>query len=387
MRHVLLPLILLFSTFTTSAFSDDDVKAVVHKWNELHNTHNLQVLSGLYSSEILFYGKNYTLQKCLAVKEKLLREGFQQEIISPITISYFSSGTIKCDFTKRNRVQKTVKEHLCYLLLKEIDGELKVTGESDLMSDERRNVHLDLGSKQINPQTKNYLLIGCLMLFAPFGYYWWKQKKTKHTREGLAEITTYHATPELAAKDEELKKLEADNLALIARVKEAVREELKNMTPTENLEKQKGNAFENFIVKKFDLTVFKLMEWRSDKYHEGRYAQTNHYPDMEWELNLAFAKKATFAVECKYRSVYYENGIKICEPYQLNNYRDYAHKHQVPVYILLGVGGEPAAPAELFIIPLQYMNNNYMSERELSTLKKRKTDGTFFYDSQTNQLS
>src|SRR5688572_8012371 len=135
MKNILLHVLFQFTCFTTLAASDHDVKIVVQKWNELHNTHNLQKFSALYSPEVLFYGKNYSVQKCLSVKAKLLGAGFQQDIISPLTITYFSSGTIKCDFTKRTRAKKTVKEHVCYLLLKEIDGELKVTGESDLVSD------------------------------------------------------------------------------------------------------------------------------------------------------------------------------------------------------------------------------------------------------------
>jgi hypothetical protein len=108
---------------------------------------------------------------------------------------------------------------------------------------------------------------------------------------------------------------------------------------------------------------------------------------MEWELQFPLSKKARFAVECKYRSRYQANTVEICKTYQLENYRAYELNHKVPVYILLGIGGGPSLPDELFVIPLKSMRNNWMSKTEVAPFKKTNTDDTFFYDSNMNHLS
>ena len=53
--------------------------------------------------------------------------------------------------------------------------------------------------------------------------------------------------------------------------------------------KAKGDAFEKFVVKNFDRKYFTLQEWRSDKYVDGIYAVSNHFPDLE--VTFTFRKK------------------------------------------------------------------------------------------------
>jgi hypothetical protein len=64
----------------------------------------------------------------------------------------------------------------------------------------------------------------------------------------------------------------------------------------------KGDAFEQFVVKNFDKAYFTLQEWRSDKYVDGIYPVSNHFPDLE--VIFTFKSKGfreAFAVECKWR--------------------------------------------------------------------------------------
>ena len=59
--------------------------------------------------------------------------------------------------------------------------------------------------------------------------------------------------------------------------------------------KQKGDDFEKFVVQRFDKKYFTLQEWRSDKYVDGVYAVSNHFPDLEINYKLGNIKDS-FAV-------------------------------------------------------------------------------------------
>ncbi len=151
--------------------------------------------------------------------------------------------------------------------------------------------------------------------------------------------------------------------------------------------KAKGDAFEKYVVKNFDTHYFTLQEWRSDKYVDGIYAVSNHFPDLE--VTFTFRKKnisETFAIECKWRKSYYRNGIEWAQDYQIKNYKEYADKLSIPVYVVIGVGGEPEKPNELFIVPLAEMNSNTISKSELRNYKKDLSDKKFFWDYENNKL-
>jgi len=151
--------------------------------------------------------------------------------------------------------------------------------------------------------------------------------------------------------------------------------------------KAKGDAFETFVVKNFSRKYFTLQEWRSDKYVDGIYAVSNHFPDLEVIFN--FKEKGineAFAIECKWRGYYYKNEIKWAENYQINNYKEYAEKLNIPVFVVIGVGGEPKMPEELFIVPLQEMKSNTITKSELANYKKDISDTRFFWDYEKNKL-
>jgi hypothetical protein len=151
--------------------------------------------------------------------------------------------------------------------------------------------------------------------------------------------------------------------------------------------KAKGDAFEKFVVRNFSRKYFTLQEWRSDKYVDGIYAVSNHFPDLEVIFN--FKEKGVneaFAIECKWRKNYYKNGIEWAQNYQIKNYKEYAEKLNIPVFVVIGVGGEPEEPEELFIVPLQEMKSNTISKSELANYKKDISDTRFFWDYEKNKL-
>src|SRR5438105_278046 len=100
MNKILLVLVSLTISLTTRADQKDDqintIKKTVYYWNDIHNTKSSDAFSTLYTSTVLFYGKYKGFSQCLSSKKAFLSDAYKQEIISPIIVNFYSSGTIKC---------------------------------------------------------------------------------------------------------------------------------------------------------------------------------------------------------------------------------------------------------------------------------------------------
>jgi hypothetical protein len=151
-------------------------------------------------------------------------------------------------------------------------------------------------------------------------------------------------------------------------------------------EHEKGEAFEKYVVQKFSRNLFKVKEWRGDKFVNGQYAETTTYPDLTLEFNFRDITQ-TFAVECKYRSDYYRDGIEWCKPYQLENYRHYAQRFRMPVFVVIGVGYSPYEPDELYVIPLKALHQTFVSRSFLKHYQKYNfQESNFYFDPQSLSL-
>lgn len=148
--------------------------------------------------------------------------------------------------------------------------------------------------------------------------------------------------------------------------------------------KAKGDAFESLIVKMFDTQYFTLHEWRGDKYVEGNYPVSNHFPDLEVIFNHK-GEKDQFAIECKWRKDYFKGGIEWAQGYQVSNYQNYAEGTGLPVYVVIGVGGQADNPKEMFLIPLQEIKYQTLYKSSLEPYR-RPADKNFFWDSESKKL-
>jgi hypothetical protein len=133
--------------------------------------------------------------------------------------------------------------------------------------------------------------------------------------------------------------------------------------------KQKGNEFEKFVVQKFNKKYFKIMEWAGDKYVNGIYAETTTQPDLRIKFTLHNLEKE-FAVECKYRSYYFKDGIDWAKDTQRSNYQNYSEDKGIITFVAIGVGGTADNPEELFIVPLQELKSDFISKSDLMPFKK-----------------
>ena len=118
---------------------------------------------------------------------------------------------------------------------------------------------------------------------------------------------------------------------------------------TMNDELLKGREFEDHVLELLgvaDNDKLTLKEWRGDKSLPGIYPEGNSNPDMVLEYN-----GKPFAIECKWRSHMPEDLSKeLLPPARATLFVRFAKEHHMPVFILLGIGGLPCDPDELYIM-------------------------------------
>ncbi|MGN0225030.1 MAG: hypothetical protein ACI4A7_02985 [Prevotella sp.] len=132
----------------------------------------------------------------------------------------------------------------------------------------------------------------------------------------------------------------------------SVRQRISAITMPEKM--LKGREFEDYVIEELlhigsTGSDAKLIEWRSDKSLEGVFPETNRLPD----LVVSFKRKKKVALECKWRrtilkSVYNE----LITNEKDDIFKQYSTENGIDVWYIIGVGGEPSAPEELYLIPL-----------------------------------
>ena len=138
---------------------------------------------------------------------------------------------------------------------------------------------------------------------------------------------------------------------------------------TMNDEVLKGREFEDYVVNFFDLPNNKkltLKEWRGDKSLPGVYPESNSAPDFVFEYD-----GKPFAVECKWRNHLPKNIAKeLLPPERMASFQQFSTERHIPVYLLLGIGGLPNDPDNLYFtcldekISLELLHNSIILSKE-----------------------
>jgi hypothetical protein len=145
--------------------------------------------------------------------------------------------------------------------------------------------------------------------------------------------------------------------------------------------KRKGSRFEAYVVTKFSRKYFRVLYWRGDKNINGVYAESDKNPDLEMEFRLG-ENRTRFAVECKWRKQRF--GKKSCVLWaknrQIMNYNDYSRSRTIPVFVIIGVGGSPDDPEDVYIIPLSRLKYPYATMDYLQQFRRSDIHRDFFFD-------
>lgn len=353
--------LLLASGCKTADNDDAAITAVVTKWNEIHNTKYIPGYVDLYALNIQFYGTQQDLAVLLPKLKLYTAKDSAQEIITPLDIRYYKSGTVKCSFTKRIYRNRKVKEYPTYLLLQKRFNKYLITGESDLITDSNKKITLNLGDEIGKTVSKNVLIvISFISLFlGALAFYLIKKRRDKIIEDSKPlDGSVYLKKEEIIVEKNSV-------------------EEMKTVYSLENqTDWEKGYDFEKYVSERFEKPYFKIKEWRSDKYHKGVYAISNKYPDFEIEYSSKY-HKLLFSVECKWRSGFENNYIKLGKEGKLKEYKEFSKEFRQEVFIVLGVGGIPRNPESVYIIPIFDLASTTYTQQQIRKYLRYKK-GNFF---------
>jgi hypothetical protein len=99
--------------------------------------------------------------------------------------------------------------------------------------------------------------------------------------------------------------------------------------------------------------------------------------------------REVFAIECKWRQKF-DQGEK---PYitwaserQIDNYRAFAEAKNLPVFVVIGVGGKPDDPDEVFIVNLGGLRYPRATAEYLAQFRRRNKNRDFYYEYKKPEL-
>ncbi len=124
---------------------------------------------------------------------------------------------------------------------------------------------------------------------------------------------------------------------------------------------RKGVLFEHFVQNQFPDSTHSIKSATKDLHKKlKRFVETDGDPDFVFR-NKRTGK--TFAIECKYRSSYAigkygDEGIWWNKSTG-DRYVRYGQRENIPVYVCIGVGGNPKAPREFSFIPIEIIQKQY----------------------------
>jgi hypothetical protein len=144
---------------------------------------------------------------------------------------------------------------------------------------------------------------------------------------------------------------------------------------------EKAQAFEEWVIAHLSKQHHTLKDMRSDR--NARYAADVH-PDMVVALDLG-GQEYPFAIECKWRNSLMGAGVDMSQE-QIARYQRFALDRQMPIFLIMGIGGHPSAPAELFVVPLNRLEGRF-GMAEMESYKQAMKNPGFYYDSFKQNLS
>ncbi len=145
------------------------------------------------------------------------------------------------------------------------------------------------------------------------------------------------------------------------------------------INKEKGDDFEDFMIRKIKNKVTRFTDKSSDYMKDGIYSEDNQTPDLKFKKKWN-SKTYPFAVECKYRSQFNENDVIIwSKEKQIENYKQFQNETDQPVFVSIGIGGTPKDPEHIYMIPLNrlpkpYAYKSYLDKYEIDSKRP------FFYN-------
>ena len=168
----------------------------------------------------------------------------------------------------------------------------------------------------------------------------------------------------------------------------AVRQRIRTLTMAEQV--LKGREFEEYVLSLFKSNQdeeYSLKEWRGDKNLNGLIPESNHYPDFIFQYRNGEIR-SDFAIECKWRKDFLRDGsVDILSQTNVTSYPQFATEKGIPVFIILGLFGQPWEPLELYILPLDIVTSPCLHKNNLLPYRRMSSNSSFHFNPMSRELT
>jgi hypothetical protein len=126
----------------------------------------------------------------------------------------------------------------------------------------------------------------------------------------------------------------------------------------------KGTRFERYVKGLFDERLFECVH-QTPRFTKStkKFDERSLAPDFVFRY---MPSGELFAIEAKYRSRLDENGmLPTCKPYQFERYNQFEIDTGIPVYLVIGLGGNSYRPRRMFLIPLRDLKYASLNQHQL----------------------
>jgi hypothetical protein len=389
------------------------IDLLIEEWNIIHNARTLDGFKEVYAEDLVFYGTKTNQSKAVLLKEQLfLRQPeFRQRISSDITYTVYTNGVIKADFTKEVWDDKQWKPYESYLLVGYEKNRYRIVAESDYQTDKKvgykpklgKAVEMEILSEKIKSPTEEkadlysskvatslaknaaatitvpkdyvYILIGLLgggglLIFIGDSILAYRRRRVDVVKSAkpapkvsqpVVEKPVYAAAVPVGSMEEP--EVYTDNPSPVD----------ESIIIIENQLKQ--SAFRAFVMSLFDPMNF---TYRQPRVMTGNDRIDNE-PNLEFEVN-GMDPPVRFAVQCLYRED--TPGIDIDlfpeEKLRFNN-----QFQDINLYYVLGVGGPPERPNNLYLVQAKSIKATTVLKEQLVPFRRV---GKFYYNPDEQKL-
>jgi hypothetical protein len=321
---------------------------------------------------------------------------YKQRIASDIKYTLHTNGLVKCEFTKEVFEDSEWKSQPMYLLIGFKNQGYWIVGESDLSTDKKfrynprvgEALDLEILSEHITPlQKKLSAEIASTTLSIPdTGESKTISFSTVHLYLVIVLVCTGGliiffgrvkvTRPVPAQVDADVMEMEDD--VIIPVLPEAKVPD----QPYQVIENQlKQNAFHAYVTRLFNSLSFTTKKVAADADGSARGADDEFETVLEIEFsNRQTTAPAVFGIQSLYREDT-GNSIRMLPPGYLPIKAKLEARYNL--YYVIGVGGPPTSPYELYLVPSKEIRSDAISKDDLKPFRRT---GSFYYDNSTGKL-
>lgn len=373
-----------------------EIESLIDEWMFANNGRNLESFRRVYADHLLYYTQDVSNARAIELKQQLfeLKPHFTQRIITPVTYTPYTSGVIKCEFTREVFEKNAWKEYLSYLLVSYEDSRYQIVGESDVATDHLMKYTLDIGEPIQLPDAATRVDSTTVD----------PSEASSAAERAFDSVKSFFRMQDIDAVIPDLSSmgvvtipkgyiyvliglLSIGGLMIVIADSAQARKRVRRGTATiaKNDEAERivrdfklQSVFEAFVITLFDPLYFQYRRPKQQHVYAGNPRVSEASPDLIFE----FRQKDTevrFAIVCRYYKHVAKNEVQLTSPEMRKGLAQFEHD----LYYVLGFGGTPDDPKELYFVPASDFSGDYVTK---ASLRQYSKSGMFYYNRRTGRI-